>query len=261
MDKRVNQDPPYLVGCCGWSEGKARYFADFPAVEMQSTFYEPPSVALASKWRALAPDSFHFCMKAWQLITHTPASPTYRRLKSKLSPAECELVGSFRHTEQVWLAWERTASIARVLRARIILFQCPASFRPERENIHNLRSFFSSIEREEFQFAWEPRGEWPAGTVQQLCGELNLIHCIDPFKADAATTARTAGDAANAGVTYWRLHGRGGYAYRYSDGDLADLMKMLLKQTEDVSGPAYVFFNNIWMKDDALKFRDLIAFG
>ncbi len=261
MSKRTNQDPRYLVGCCGWSEGKARYFADFPAVEIQSTFYEPPSVALASKWRALAPDSFHFCVKAWQLITHTPTSPTYRRLKSKLSPDECELVGSFRQTEQVWLAWERTASIARVLRARVILFQCPASFKPERENVHNLRSFFSSIEREEFQFAWEPRGEWPAETVQQLCGDLSLIYCIDPFKAGSVPPAGIAADAANTGKIYWRLHGRSGYSYRYSDSDLNDLMKMLRKHTKNVNGPAYVFFNNIWMKDDALKLRDLIAPG
>src|SRR3954469_21508206 len=42
----------------------------------------PPPPALASKWRALAPASFQFCLKAWQLITHTPASPTYRKLKS-----------------------------------------------------------------------------------------------------------------------------------------------------------------------------------
>jgi hypothetical protein len=65
-------------------------------------------------WRALAPRSFQFCLKAWQLITHTPASPTYRKLKSKLSAAEHDLVRSFRPTEQVALAWERTAGAIQV---------------------------------------------------------------------------------------------------------------------------------------------------
>ncbi len=185
-------------------------------------------------------------MKAWQLITHTPASPTYRRLKSKLTSAECKLVGSFQPTEQVWLAWERTASIARVLKASIVLFQCPASFRPERENINNLRSFFSRIKREEFQLAWEPRGEWPSETVQQLCSDLSLIHCVDPFKADSI------------GPIYWRLHGRGGYSYRYSDHDLDNLLKKLRNRSNQVNGPTYVLFNNIWMKDDALRLRNLI---
>ncbi len=239
------------LGCCGWSEAKAKYFADFSAVEIQTTFYEPPSIELARKWRSLAPDSFHFCLKAWQLITHTPASPTYRRLKSKLSPAECELVGSFRPTEQVCLAWERTASFARALRAKVVLFQCPASFRPEKENIANLRSFFSSIDREEFQFAWEPRGDWPQEIVRHLCGDLNLIHCIDPFKADPAALDTS-------GPIYWRLHGRGGYSYRYSDEDLQHLLRMLTTHSKQ-NGPAYILFNNIWMKDDALRFQTLLS--
>ncbi len=246
-----------MVGCCGWSQAKNRYFDEFPAVELQSTFYELPSAALAEKWRALAPASFHFCLKAWQLITHTPASPTYRRLKSKLSAAESELVGSFRQTEQVWLAWERTQSIARVLRAKVILFQCPGSFCPQRENIANLRAFFSQIERGQFQIAWEPRGEWPLELVQQLCSELKLIHCIDPLKVGAAAHSQKSLTSA----TYWRLHGRSGYSYRYVDGDLVELRGLLQKRMTAVSGDAYVFFNNIWMKQDARKFRDLIERG
>ena len=114
--------PSPLIGCCGWAQAKTKYFAHFPVVELQSTFYEPPSVALARKWRSLAPAEFHFCMKAWQLITHTPTSPTYRRLKSRLSPAEHDLVGAFRPTDQVFLAWERTAEIAAALNARVVLF-------------------------------------------------------------------------------------------------------------------------------------------
>ncbi len=235
-----------LVGCCGWGEAKAKYFTHFPVVEVQTTFYEPPSVELAGKWRALAPDTFQFCMKAWQLITHTPASPTYRRLKSRLSPEEKELVGSFRPTEQVSLAWERTAAIALALRARVVLFQCPASFRPDRENLRNLRDFFSHINRYNFALAWEPRGDWSRDLIQGICNEFDLLHCVDPFKAESVP---------GRGI-YWRLHGKTGYSYRYSDEELAQLSAMLLEHVQDVGrGPAYVFFNNIWMKDDALRFQ------
>ena len=69
------------IGCCGWSEARARYFADFRLIELQEPFYEMPARALAEKWRCAAPPGFEYCLKAWQLITHTPASPTYRRLK------------------------------------------------------------------------------------------------------------------------------------------------------------------------------------
>ncbi len=237
----------YLVGCCGWGEAKDKYFSHFPVVEVQHTFYEPPAVELASKWRALAPESFQFCVKAWQLITHTARSPTYRKLKSRLSPAEHELVGSFRPTEQVWLAWERTAAIARVLRARVVLFQCPSSFLPNTENIQNLRTFFSQVKREEFLFAWEPRGNWPPEIVRQLCSDLDLLHCVDPFKAES-TYGRSS---------YWRLHGKTGYSYRYSDEELRQLSRMLLGSAQGGSH-CYVFFNNIWMKDDALRLQQLI---
>lgn len=245
---RVVEIGSTLVGCCGWSQSKAKYVADFPVIELQSTFYEPPSVALAHKWRSLAPSSFEFSLKAWQLITHSSASPTYRKLKSKLSISERDLVGSFQPTEQVWLAWERTAEVARALQAVLVLFQCPASFTPESANLNNLKTFFSDINRHGLKFAWEPRGAWPSDLVAGLCQELQLLRCVDPFQAPD--------DAANA--PYWRLHGKTGYSYRYSDDDLAELFSRLGMSRGNADEPRYVFFNNIWMKDDALRFQRLL---
>src|SRR5687767_13889965 len=115
---------PHL-GLCGWNGSQKAYFEDFQCIEIQSTFYDPPALSVAGKWRSKAPPDFRFCLKAWQLITHTPASPTYRRLQHPIPTEEREAVGSFRQTEQVWRAWERTVDIARVLDARVILFQCP----------------------------------------------------------------------------------------------------------------------------------------
>ena len=206
-----------LVGCCGWSEGRAKYFGHFPVVELQSTFYEPPSITLATKWRAAAPPEFRFCMKAWQLITHRSSSSTYRRLKSKLTEGELPLVGAFQPTEQVRLAWERTAEIARVLRAEVIVFQCPPSLQPERAVIRNIHEFFAEIDRGGAKLAWEPRGEWPDRLVQEICAAHGLLHCVDPFKSSSVFGA----------PLYWRLHGRGGYHYRYSDDELTELSGML----------------------------------
>jgi WD40 repeat protein len=50
------------------------YFSAFDCIEIQSTFYGPPSVGVATKWRNAAPPGFQFCIKAWQLITHTGSS-------------------------------------------------------------------------------------------------------------------------------------------------------------------------------------------
>ena len=237
------RDAP-LIGCCGWSEGRIKYFGHFPVVELQSTFYEPPSLTLAAKWRAAAPPGFRFCIKAWQLITHRSTSSTYRRLRSKLSEAELLLTGAFQPTEQVWLAWERTADVARIVAADVILFQCPPSLEPDQKTVRDLQDFFSRIDRGQAKLAWEPRGAWPQELVAGLCREFDLLHCVDPFQAKAVYGS----------PRYWRLHGRGSYRYRYSDEELLALRAML---SDDE--PHYVLFNNIWMKDDALRFQALVS--
>ncbi len=238
------EQAPLFVGCCGWTEAQARYVQDFRTVELQTTFYEPPSITVAQRWRGQAPPEFRFCMKAWQLITHTPASPTYRRLKSALSPTERDLYGSFRPSEQVWLAWQRTKEIAEILRAAVIVFQCPKSFLPTRDNIRNFNAFFQQIDRRHVALAWEPRGDdWSATLVHDLCAENKLLHCVDPFQSSPVY-----GDS-----LYWRLHGKSGYRYRYTDEDLTTL-EAKLEAHARLPGPNYIFFNNLYSRDDARRF-------
>ncbi len=206
-----------------------------------------PSPGLASKWRTAAPAGFEFCLKAWQLITHTPSSPTYRRLKSKVSAGERDLFGSFRPTEQVWLAWERTQAIAAALDAAVILFQCPASFRPVRDNVQNFREFFARVHRGRSRLAWEPRGEWAPELIRDLCAEFDLLHCVDPFTAQSL----------HGQATYWRLHGRGGYRYVYSDEELLELALQARRCMAEGHAPLYVLFNNLAMATDALRFQQI----
>src|ERR687883_886951 len=95
------------VGLCGFTMAFADYVREFPVVEVQQTFYEPPRDATLLRWRRQAPLRFEFTLKAWQLITHDASSPTYRRLRRPLAVADRELVGSFRLTAPVLRAWER----------------------------------------------------------------------------------------------------------------------------------------------------------
>jgi uncharacterized protein YecE (DUF72 family) len=239
----MGQAPPF-VGCCGWTEAQARYVRDFQTIELQTTFYQPPSTAVAKRWKAEAPPEFHFCMKAWQLITHTPASPTYRRLKSAVSPTEKDLYGSFRPTEQVFLAWQRTKEVAQILHARVIVFQCPKSFLPTPENTRNLITFFHEIDRSDHTVVWEPRGDhWRPDLIRDLCAQNNLVHCVDPFQSESVY----------GNCFYWRLHGKTGYRYRYADEDLA-VLEAKVKRQSHLPGPNYLMFNNISSKEDAARF-------
>jgi uncharacterized protein YecE (DUF72 family) len=231
------------VGCCGFIVSQAEYFKLFPLIEIQNTFYQLPRLGTAEKWRDSAPPGFEFTMKVWQLITHEPSSPTYRRAKIKIDPNNCDRYGCFQPTREVLEAWDRTAQFAHILGATIVLFQCPARFRPTKDNVENMREFFGRIDRAGLRFAWEPRGTWPEELMLQLCEELQLIHCVDPFKNESLY-----GD-----IQYFRLHGITGYAYRYSDGDLLRLKEWVkTKHT-------YVLFNNNWMKEDAVRFTELIS--
>lgn len=234
-----------LVGCCGFAEAQKAYFEDFPVVEIQQTFYRPPQVKTARRWRAEAPEGFVFTIKAWQLITHQPDSPTYRRLGRTIPEEETDRYGSFRPTEEVLAAWRTTREIAAALGAAVIVFQCPARFTSDREHIDHLRRFFSAIDRDGFLLAWEPRGDWPADAVRGLCAELDLIHCVDPFKSRCLTK----------GPVYFRLHGRTGYRYRYTAEDLREL------QTLGAKEEGFVLFNNMTMKEDALRFLGLLSAG
>ncbi|MFN2482885.1 MAG: DUF72 domain-containing protein, partial [Pyrinomonadaceae bacterium] len=86
------------IGCCGSRLSRAEYFSRFPVVEVQQTFYQPPQVETLRRWREEAPEDFEFTLKAWQLVTHDGASPTYRRIKRELTGKEREECGSFRPT-------------------------------------------------------------------------------------------------------------------------------------------------------------------
>ena len=93
------------IGTCGFGVTQAEYARTFSCVEVQHTFYEPPRLTTLERWRRQMPASFEFTLKAWQLITHEARSPTYRRLKRKLSETEKAEAGCFRATEIVNEAW------------------------------------------------------------------------------------------------------------------------------------------------------------
>jgi len=233
------------IGTCGFRINKYEYAELLKCVEVQHTFYQAPQVKTLEKWRAEMADDFEFTLKAWQLITHEGSSPTYKRLKKKITEKEAEEAGFFKPTDIVAEGLETTLACAEALKARTILFQCPAKFRQTKENIANLRKFFKKIKRGTLNFAWEPRGPWEDKVVQKICDDLDLWHCVDPFVRRTTTPDRC----------YYRLHGIGGWRYRYEDVELEELVSLLPEDDEKLS---YVFFNNNVMTEDAMRFRKAV---
>jgi uncharacterized protein YecE (DUF72 family) len=234
------------VGLCGFTMAFADYVREFPVVEVQQTFYQPPADATLLRWRRRAPLRFEFTLKAWQLITHEASSPTYRRLRRPLSAREREECGGFRTTPVVLEAWDRSLECARLLRATALLLQCPRSFRPTPANAERMREFFAVAERPEgLRILWEPRGPWPPELVLELCRELGLVHVVDPLVDTTVTPEQT----------YLRLHGLTGARHVYTDAELAAIAAALPSD----AASAYVMFNNLPRVGDARRFRELLA--
>lgn len=231
------------VGCCGFAMAQARYYRHFDIVEVQQTFYQPPRLETLTRWREAAPPGFVFTLKAWQLITHPPSSPTYRRLRLPIAADRRPLYGAFQPTAEVWAAWQTTLHCAQALGARLVLFQTPASFTPQAPNIAQLRAFITRAQPEagDVRLAWEPRG-WPVGLAQDLCDELGLIRVVDPFRDPPPPT----------GLRYFRLHGVGGYGHQYTDAELERLRGLC-------QGETWCLFNNRSMAADAQRFQRLLA--
>lgn len=232
------------VGTCGFGVSRAEYARTFLCVEVQHTFYQPPQLRTLERWRQQMPEDFEFTLKAWQLITHDAKSPTYRRIKRELSEAEKKEAGYFRPSAIVKEAWDATLAAAKVLEAKTILFQCPASFNQTQENIASLEKFFSSIDREDLKLYWEPRGDWNQVLLRSICSGLRLGHVVDPFVYKTVTPDRR----------YFRLHGRGGWRYQYEASELEELASYVPGGEE-----SYVFFNNSKMTEDALRFCKLVS--
>jgi len=216
------------VGCCGYPTSTKKYQENFNLVELNTTFYRYPKPTTIAKWREEAPKNFEFTVKAHQDITH----------KHKFK------------AEQSIDAFNQMKEICKTLKARILLFQTPASFTPDKlEDAHN---FFKKINRENLTIAWETRGpKWENPTTREKLAktleELKVTHVTDPFKTMPTHTNNTA---------YFRLHGLAQrmYYYQYTDEELKKLHSLIgLLDAEEKE--VYVLFNNLSMLDDSLRLK------
>jgi uncharacterized protein YecE (DUF72 family) len=236
------------IGLCGFTMSMRSYGQRFPVVEVQTTFYEPPPDATLRRWRAATPPSLEYVIKVWQLVTHPATSPTYRRTRRRQAPGDEP--GFFRDSPAVASGWRRSVECAAVLSATAMLFQCPASFGPDVENVERMRRFFERIVRPPARLLWEPRG--PRWVEQRdlacsLCADLDLVLVVDPF----VTPPRRGHPV------YWRLHGIGSVRHAYTDDELEQLHRMLLDV--EPSERAYVLFNNMPRVADAQRFARIVA--
>ncbi len=225
------------VGCCGYPVSKNSYYKEFNLVEINSTFYEYPKMALLEKWRKEAPKDFTFTVKAHQDISH----------KHRLEPNP-ECLKSF----------ERMTEICQILGAQILLIQSPASFKPSREALMRMEEFFRRTGRLGLETVWESRGSgWEQPDVRtelaNVLERVSVTHVTDSLKGMPAYIES---------IAYFRLHGLGPrkYYYQYSKRELNKLVE-LLKAIEGEGKAVFALFNNLAMWEDGRRFQTYLKTG
>jgi uncharacterized protein YecE (DUF72 family) len=162
-----------LTGTCSWTdptlvketnwypkksmtaaERLAYYAAHFPLVEVDSTYYRPPSEQLARSWTERTPDGFTFNVKAYSLLTHHPTKPEtlWPDIKDAIKPDfEGKRTVYAEHLEADALeeAWLRFTHALKPLEAAgrlgAVLFQYPEWFTPKRANRDELAGLRSRL--------------------------------------------------------------------------------------------------------------------
>jgi len=134
--------------------------------------------------------------------------------------------------------------------------QTPPSFGYSEENLRNALEFFRRASAPGKLIAWEPRGTWHEhpDAIRKIVEETGVIHVVDLLRRWPAVVTETM---------YTRLHGLVGrevnYRYKYTDGDLEELARRVSRLCDEGAKTVYVMFNNVYMFDDARRFKDIAS--
>jgi uncharacterized protein YecE (DUF72 family) len=258
----------YPAGACT-AETRLRYYArQFPIVEVDSTYYAPPSERNSVLWAARTPPGFVFDVKVHALLTGHPARidllPVWTREALPASAAGKRAVYRDDLDEQtVERIWElhRTAlaPLAAAGKLGALLFQFPPWFVCSRRAEAYLREIPRRLPPD-WPAAVEFRGggwmtEEAASRTLALLEELGLAYVsVDEPQGFPSSTPPVA--AATAPLAVVRLHGRNAdtwtlrtsaaserFKYLYDDGELGEWVPRVHRLAERTEA-VHVLFNN-----------------
>jgi uncharacterized protein YecE (DUF72 family) len=292
-----------LVGSCSWTdptlvssgrfyppgvtsaEARLRYYAEqFDIVEVDSTYYAPPSARNSELWAARTPDHFVFNVKAFGLLTHHPA--VVERLPDWLRNALPEEVRGKRNVyakdftqtdmDNVWqLHREALEPLAAAGKLGAVLFQFPPWFVRSRDN----RAYLSDLRERlpgwplavEFRGGGWLDGDAAAGTLG-LLEEAGLVYVgvDEPQGFPNSTPPLTAVTSPLAMI---RLHGRNAdtwesrtgaasdrFKYLYSDDELEEWVPRVRELAAQAQAVHVLFNNNYedWGMQNARRMANLL---
>jgi len=218
---------PY-IGAGGWAYFKVpgmdsltAYSKAFDFVEVNSTFYETPSMEMARSWRQRVPDNFMFSVRCHKDLTH----------KYLLSPRK-----------ESYELLNQSLRICGELEAEILHIQTPSTFNPD-EKCKSIQDLLSSVDFGNVRLAWEIRGKVSDRTVE-LMRDLGIIHCTDISREMPAVESD---------IMYTRLFGHGKHnLYQFDDAELLNIYRSAKERGKE---NVYLTFHGAKMYSDAARLK------
>ncbi|MGB8779403.1 MAG: DUF72 domain-containing protein [Candidatus Bathyarchaeia archaeon] len=234
MTKRPEVLKEYLIGAGGWAyfqvpgvNSLGAYSKVFNFVEVNSTFYQIPPLNEVEKWRRLVPPDFQFSVRAHRSITHT-----YK----------------FQPVQQAIETLEKMRKICQVLKANILHFQVPRSFRLNRASVKDLRLLLYSLDLGNVRVALEARqaaGQVLPPELLKIMQDKNIVHCVDLSKGEEP--------AYESDLLYTRLFGKGQHnIYQPTDGELVEIDR---RASASKSQKVAMSFHFVRMYKDAVRLK------
>jgi len=284
-----------LVGITGWTEptlikagtfypkksmsaeDRLRFYAEqFPIVEVDSTYYAPPSERNSVLWIERTPKHFTFNIKAYSLLTNHPTRPDglYKDVREQLPEEVAEKRNLYREqlpTELVDEVWQRFHDALMPLHSAgklgAVLFQFPQWFVISRKNKEYLVECAEHLS--DFRVAVEFRHrtwleERNRGETLSFLEEHDLpLVCVDmPQGFDSSLPPIAATTAKDLAMV--RFHGRDPvqwekknvtaaerFRYDYSKEELEDWAPRI-RDLSDSARETHVLMNNCY-QDYAVK--------
>ena len=284
-----------LVGACSWAsrsltqesnwypkrtmkaaERLAFYASKFPVVEVESTYWFPPTPEVARQWVERTPDGFVMDVRAWSLLTGQPTLPPslWEDLQDQVRPEARDnnnLYASHLPAEVITESWTRFAHALRPLhdggRLGAVLLQYPHWFTPKdatREELAAARASLSDY-RVSVEFATE---RWVAPDELDATIQLFEDHDMALVAVDAPNLPAVVAATGDLGII--RLHGRDDppwgprphrptwrTPYRYTPSELAEWVPRIFELAASTS-ELHVLFNNCHRDDAVVNAEQLV---
>ncbi len=284
-----------MVGACSWAartltqesnwypkrtmkaaERLAYYASRFPLVEVESTYWFPPTPDVARQWVERTPDGFTMDVRAWSLFTGQPTLPPslWPDLQNDVRPEardNANLYIAHLSPDAITESWTRFDHALRPLhdagRLGAVLLQYPHWFTPKdatRQELAVVRERLPDY-RLSIEFGSE---RWVA--PDELDATIEFFEDFDLMLVAVDAPALPSVVAATADIGVIRLHGRDDppwgprphrptwrTPYRYATDELREWVPRIVElatSTEEV----HVLFNNCHRDDAVVNAEQLV---